>query len=126
LGFRFFAQPEGGYAVSRDLGPGLEWEERYYALDGQVLDVPNAPDKLRVLVWGGDFDGVSGQLLMPQYDWDLPPKNGGVTDENIARYELTISGSKADRFITFPFILQPVYRGFLMFSVHGRVEVTRK
>jgi hypothetical protein len=126
MGFRFFAVPEGASPVSRDLGPGLEWEPAYYPLDGQVLEIPNAPDRLRVLVWGGDFDGVSGSLLMPDYDWNLPPRNGGVTDENIVRHELTIGGSPTERFLTFPFVLQPVYRGLFMFTVHGRVEVTRK
>ena len=126
LSFRFFAVPEGSQPVYRDLGPGLEWDERYHVLSGQVLELPNAPDRLRVLVWGGDFDGVAGTQLMPEFDWNLPPKNGGVSDENIVRHELTIGGSPAERFLTFPFVLQPVYRGHLMFTVHGRVEVTRK
>jgi hypothetical protein len=126
LSFRFFAVPEGSNPVSRDLGPGLEWEEGYHPLDGQVLELPNAPDRLRVLVWGGDFDGALGRQLMPAYDWNLPPRNGQSSDENIARHELTIGTSPTERFLTFPFVIEPVYRGFLMFTVHGRVEVTRK
>ena len=126
LTFRFFAVPEGGSPVHRDLGPGLEWDERYHPLDGQVLELPNAPDRLRVLVWGADKGGGLGTQLMREYDWNMPPTNGGSSDENIARYELTIAGSPSERFLTFPFVMQPVYRGLLMFSVHGRVEVTRK
>jgi hypothetical protein len=126
MSFRFFAVPEGSEAVSRDLGPGLEWKTGYHSLDGQVLELPNAPDRLRVLVWGGDFDGALGGQLMPAYDWNLPVKNGGVSDQNIVRHELTIGTSPTERFLTFPFVLEPVYRGFLMFTVHGRVEVTRR
>jgi hypothetical protein len=126
LSFRFFAVPEGSDPVARAIGPGLEWKEGYHPLDGQVLELPNAPDRLRVLVWGGDFDGALGRQLMPEYDWNLPPKNGGSSDENIARHELTIGTSPTERFLTFPFVIEPVYRGFLMFTVHGRVEVTRK
>jgi len=126
LSFRFFAVPEGSQPVSRDIGPGLEWKEGYYPLEGQVIELPNAPDRLRVLVWGGDFGGALGKQLMPGYDWNLPPRNGSTSDENITRYELTIGGSSSERFVTFPFVMEPVYRAFFMFTVHGRVEVTRK
>jgi hypothetical protein len=125
LSFRFFAKPEGSEAVSRDLGPELEWEEGYHVLDGQVLELPNAPDRLRVMVWGGDFNGVLGGQLFPVYDWNRPSKNGGTSDENIARYEVAI-GSPTERFLTFPFVIESVSGGNLMFTVHGRVEVTRK
>jgi hypothetical protein len=126
MGFRFFAKGEGLEPVSREIGPGLEWDEGYHVLAGQLIEIPNAPDRLRVLVWGGDFTGTVGRQLMPGFDWEMQPENGGASDENIARYELTIGGSKADRFVSFPFILEPVYRGLLMFTVHGRVEVTRQ
>lgn len=126
LSFVLFAAPAGGTPLSHKLGTELEWDAGYYPLEGQVLELPNAPDRIRVLVWGGDFAGVSGSQLLPGYDWNLQGKNGGASDENVARREFSIGVSPNERFLTIPFVIESYNGGNLMFTVHGRVEVTRR
>jgi len=98
-------------------------------VSGQVLEIANAPDQLRLLVWGDDVDpGLvrSGGNLDPDYDWNLQPGTNSLGDMNVAKSEFNIGASPTERSLYLPFEMRSVDGNYFMFIVRGRIRVTRE
>lgn len=102
-------------ADNRFPGAG-EWKPGSHSL-GDGIDVSNAPDQLRVQV------GMATRVSSLAYVWDF---NGRNKDMNYARTEVNIGVSPTERYVTVPFVARSIDGNYLMFEVHGQVNVTRK
>ena len=125
LGFRLYAKEPASESVREgSIGGPSRWKVGSHSLSGEIA-FANAPDKLRVGVFGKKS---RDQLKCPGCDlsilvWLFDGRN---EDDNVARGLFNIGISPTERFLTIPFVMRSIDGNYLMFEVHGQIQVMRK
>jgi hypothetical protein len=125
LGFRLYARDLRFERVPEaTIGGPKDWKIGSHSLSGEIA-FANAPDKLYVGVWG-DTDGgytCSAGCRYWEYVWFFDERD---QDHNAARGEFNIGVSPTERYVSIPFVMRSIDGNYLMFEVHGQIQVTRK
>jgi hypothetical protein len=104
----------------------LSWESGKLYKPNAVMECPNAPDRIRIMLWGDDHDSELGRRLPPYFDWTMRGGTDGFGDWNVAKAELNVGTSPLERFVRLPFRMRSIDGNVLMFEAYGHVEVTRR
>ena len=140
LFFRFYVNPAPGPGpqAARSLG---SWKNRLSIESGtpidiyQVLSIDNAPDRLRIMVFGHDDDEGADDIFeangpTADYNFDRAgPGENPYGEWNFAKAEFDLSEDRYQaRKLSVPFNLRSVplgrNTGDVVFDVSGRIEIT--